>query len=152
MKFVALPFFLACITFQSVGATMIPERELPELIKDADHVMVATITKVDMVDGNGNKVTNKEARTGPGLNNQIRLHLEVKETLATTLKPSRKYVVVRLWQMWHYSLGQIQQETGRTAIFLLRGKQFDPAYPSYFQRAMEERQQIEDLLNKRGVR
>lgn len=150
MRSIAPTVLLACLASHSAGATIVDKRELPDLIKDADHVVVATITKVDMVDGKGNEVTDKQARTGPGLKNQIRLHLTVKETLSTTFERPRKYAIVRLWQMWHYSLGTIQEETGQTAIFLLKGEKFDPAYPAYFQRPLEERQQIKELLRSQG--
>jgi hypothetical protein len=150
MRSVAWVVLVACLVSQTVWSTEIEQRALPDIVKDADHVFVATIIKIDMVDGEGKNVADERARTGPDLENQIRFHLTVKESLYTTSEPSRTYVIVRLWQWWHYTLGQFQKETGQTYIFLLKGDTYDPAYPADFQRPLAERPQIEALLRSQG--
>ena len=141
---------LACLLSASAAATSIPSRELAELVTDADHVVIATVTKVSMVDGDGKEIKDREGRTGPGLKNEIRLHLEVKEVLFSTAPEASKEMIVRLWRMWHYSLGGIQDTTlGNTSIFLLKGPAHDPVYPQQFERPLQERAHIERLLSAR---
>jgi hypothetical protein len=141
---------LACLAPALASATSVPPRELEDMVKDSDHVLLATVSKVDMVDRDGDPVTDRNARTGPGIENQIRFHLEVKEVLFSTAKPAPKQVVVPLWKFWHYSLGNIQDAvTGHTGIFLLKGADFEPAWPQHFERSVEERRKIEAILKQR---
>ena len=53
------------------------EATLGEMATSADHILVGRVTGVDMVDGAGKQVQDREARTGPGLRNQIRLRVSV---------------------------------------------------------------------------
>jgi hypothetical protein len=132
-------------------ATQIAFKDLTNLVAEADHVFVGTVTRVDMVDGQGQPVTDKTARTGPGNPNQLRLHVAVdtNRILATTAKlPS--VIVVPLWGKWHDTLGNRQQEVqGKTYIFLLKGPDFQPGYPAGFMRALPEQAEIEALLKRR---
>src|SRR5262249_55679580 len=75
---------LACLGTGLASATSVRRIELPELVQRSDHVLLATVTKVDMVDANGKQVTYRAARTGPGSRNTIRFHLEVEEVIHTT--------------------------------------------------------------------
>ena len=110
-------------------------------------MVVATVTNVDMVDGWGRPVLDRDARTGPGLENEIRLHLAISEVLQTDNDRLPRTLVVPLWKAWHYSLGDIKdQATGSSGIFLLKGNDFRPAYPADFQRSLEDRAEIERLL------
>jgi hypothetical protein len=141
----------ALIMVSAAQATSVPPMKLPEMMALADHVLVATVTKVDMVNAKGHQITRSSASTGPGQKNVIRLHLEVKEVLLTNAQPPPREVVVPLWSMWHYTLGQIQQQvTGSGGIFLLRGEQFHPAHPAAFQRGLDERAEIDALLAARA--
>lgn len=136
-----------CLASLAAGATSVSARSLEEMLQDSDHVLVATVTQVDMVDAQGRQVSDPEARTGPASRNQIRFHLDVKHTLFTTARPPAQKVVVPLWQAWIYSLGQIRQAVeGNTSIFLLKGDHFEPAYPRDFERPVAQREEIEALL------
>lgn len=130
------------------SATSVKPRSLSELVRDSDHIVIATVSKVDMIDGKGKQLDDVKSRTGPGLQNQIRLHLAVHEliyTRSTTQLPP--VIVMGLWQMWHYTLGHIRNAThDTTSIFLLKGDDFQPAYPAYFQRRVSERSEINRLL------
>lgn len=128
-------------------ATIVTPKPLEEMVCEADLVVVARIAGVDMVDGRGRPVTDRDARTGPGLPNQMRFNLEVKEVLFARTKPTPRTLRVPLWQAWHYMLGTMQDDlTGTTGIFLLKGDTYEPVYPAGFQRALEERAEIVHLL------
>ena len=143
-------FALLCIAGLANATSVVP-MPLEQMVREADHVVVATVSKVDMVDGWGRPITDPEARTGPGLDNQIRLHLAVSEVLYTRNGRLPDTLVVPLWTAWHYTLGSITEAAGGTSgIFLLKGDDFQPAYPADFQRSLEERAEIERLLQAGG--
>ena len=131
-------------------ATSVAPRSLKDLVADSDHVIVATVANVDMIDGKGQPVRDDAARTGPGFSNEIRLHLEVREVLFTRRSAGLpRQVVVPLWQAWHYSLGAIRNATtGATSIFLLKGDGFIPTYPAGFQRSLSEKDEIARLIDQ----
>ena len=129
------------------NSTSVAPMPLEQMVRKADHVVVATVSKVDMIDRRGRLVADPEARTGPGLDNQIRLHLAVSEVLHTRSSRLPDILVVPLWTMWHYTLESITEAAGVTSgIFLLKGDDFQPAYPTGFQRSLDERAEIERLL------
>lgn len=131
-------------------ATSVPQMPLEDIVRSADHVVVANVTRVDMVDGRGRPVTDPQARTGPGLKNQIRFHLRVKQVLFTRAGAVPPTLTVPLWTMWHYELGGMQDVVSEEdSIFLLKGDAYEPAYHNGFQRSMDERKQIEQLLAPR---
>jgi hypothetical protein len=136
-------------------ATMVPRKELSELVADADHVLIAKVVKVEMVDGDGRKVRDRAARTGPGRDNEIRFHLALQEDglLKTNKKQVPDRIVVPLWKMWHYELGEvIDIVEGNTYIFLLKGEKFLPVYYNNFERPLSEKPHIEKLLLTRSTR
>ncbi|MGJ7900830.1 hypothetical protein [Lysobacter sp. 1R34A] len=125
-------------------------KPLEEMVRHADHVVVATIESVDMVDGRGKPIVDPRARTGPGSKNQMRFNLRVKELLFTRSPMLPPTLRVPLWTAWHYELGNIQEQvTGSTGIFLLKGDDYQPVYPADFQRPLDERKEIERLLLSR---
>lgn len=132
------------------SATSVPPRPLEELVHDADYVIIASITKVTMVDAHGKEIKDRKAMTGPSFENEIRFHLKVRSTLFTKKDVPPKVIIVRLWKEWHYELGELQNMmTGETSIFLLKGIQFDPVYEAGFQVRLEEREKIVQLLSLR---
>ena len=142
-------FLLAMCFPNLVFATSVLPKPLEEMVREADHVLVAKIVSVDLVDGDGRPLTDREAGTGPGSPNLMRLNLEVQEVLFVRMKPPPRTLRGPLWQMWNYSLGTMQDGlTGDTGIFLLKGNEFEPVYPAHFQRALEERAKIVRLLEK----
>ena len=111
---------------------------------DADHVLSGRIVRVEMVDALGRQVLDRDARTGPGLANRMRFVVEVDDVLFTTCRRPPHRVLVPLWSAWHYTLGSMQDQlTGSTGLFLLKGADFQPAYPQDFQRGPEERPLVE---------
>ena len=143
----ALLVMLAFCFAGVAAATSVPPKPLEEMVRESDHVVIATITRVDMVDGRRKPVTDRDARTGPGLTNEMRFHLKVEEVLFTRSNALSPGLMVPLWTMWHYGLGDMQDRvTGSRGIFLLKGESFEPTYPADFQRALDERPEIERLL------
>jgi hypothetical protein len=145
-----LLLLMACLPGFAL-ATSVPQKPLEDILRESDHVVVATIIGVEMVDGAGQPVTDPAARTGPGLDNRLRLLLQVKHVLFTRADRLPSTLLVPLRSMWHYELGDMQNGlVGSTGVFLLRGKNFQPAYPTYFQRSLDERPEIERLLASPG--
>lgn len=135
----------------SASATSVEPMPLEEMVRSADYIVIANIESVDMVDGRGRPVTNPKARTGPGLDNQIRFHLKVKEALFARSGAVPPTVVVPLWTMWHYTLGAMQElATKEDSVFLLTGDRYEPAYPAGFQRSMDDKARIQELLLPTG--
>jgi len=117
------------------------------MVREVDHVVVITVAKAAMINSLGRPVTVPDARTGPGLNNKIPLHLVVQEVLYTRSARLHGTLVVPLWSVWHYSLESITQAaTGTIGVFLHRGDDFRPVYPSDFQRGLVERLVVKRLL------
>lgn len=56
---------------------------LEEMAQEADHILIGRVAGVDMVDGHGKPITDPEARTGPSLDNTIRLLIKVDEVLVS---------------------------------------------------------------------
>jgi len=140
---------LICLPGLASGTSVVP-KPLEEMVREADHIVVAKIVSVDMVDGRGKPITDREARTGPGSPNRMRFNLEVHEVLfAGRGSPSRR-LRVPLWSMWHYSLGTMQDDlTGVTGIFLLKGDANEPVYPAGFQRPLKEKNEVQRLIGAR---
>ena len=130
-------------------ATQIEFKDLTNLVSQADHILVGTVTRVDMLDGKGNQVTNETARTGPGSENLLRLHVSVVTNgiVVSTAGKIPKDVVIPLWREWHDTLGNRKKEVeGKTFIFLLKAQDFQPVYFGFFMRELSERTKIERLL------
>ena len=83
----------------SIHATQIAPKTLIELMKDTDHVIIAKVTKVDMIDKDGKEVKNLDARTGPGETNEIRLHIKVvkNKILKTNAHTLPEALIIPLW-------------------------------------------------------
>lgn len=148
-----MKFLLLCVCLAASGllrATSVQPMPLDGMVRMSDHVVVAAVVRVDMIDRRGRQVADPEARTGPGLHNTIRLHLSVREVLYSRKPSLPATMVVPLWSAWHYSLGSIREAAlGTEGIFLLKGEDALPAYPANFQRALDERDEIERLLLSR---
>lgn len=129
------------------GATSVAPKALEDIVADSDHVVLARVVAVDMVNAFGMRIEDPDARSGPGSRNRIRFHLEVREVLFTACRREPRNIVVPLWSAWHYRLGQMRdQVTGSDGVFLLKGAGFEPAYPAGFQRSLDERSAIEPLV------
>ncbi len=139
---------LALMWVTTASATSVAPMTLEQIVAQSDAAVIAKIEAVDMVDGQGHQVTDPAARTGPGSDNQIRLHLVLDEAVFTRTGPVPVRITVPLWQMWHYDLGQIQRQVGQKSIFLLKGQKhtFEPAYYNDFQRPRSEGRKIRKLV------
>jgi len=91
-------------------ATLPLQATLEELARGADHIFVGRIIGVDMVDRNGTQITDPEARTGPGMNTQIRLNIQIDEVVASKAKPVPARLWVPLDGAMHISLGQVRTD------------------------------------------
>jgi len=128
------------------------EATLEEMATSADHVLVGRVTGVDMISGSGRQVRDPEARTGPGLNNQIRLRIAVDEVIATNASKVPPVLYVPLASHLHYSLGQIQAghaQESEQRLILLKGPDFQGIKPGVFMRPLQDK---EELLRLRGSR
>lgn len=118
------------------------EATLQEMAEQADHILVGRVTGVDMVDKQGRQVTDRDARTGPGLENTIRLLITVDEVLVTNAPSVPMALPVPLATHLHYTLGQIQDahanDTAKRLI-LLKGKDFVGILPGVFLRPLEDK-------------
>lgn len=145
---------IACLCLMpfTLRATQVMARPLSALVTESDHVFIGKVEKVQMVDEQGRELLDRKSRTGPGLKNELRLHVVIEKdgVLKTNAKKVPAKVVIPLWQMWHFSLGQWKDEAeGRVFIFLLKGEDFHPVYPAGFRRELSEKSSIERLLPKR---
>lgn len=143
---------LICLMLSGLAAgTSVVPKPLAEMVEEADCIVAATVTQVSMIDGQGRSIEDRNARTGPGLENQIRFHLAVEDVLRSTEAALPSSIVVPLWTMWHYQLGDITDVArGSTGIFLLECGSFEPVYPAGFQRHLSEREEIEGLIATDG--
>ncbi len=144
--------FAALLFAVQAQATQIPFRDLTNLVSDADHVLIGTVEKVDMVDAKGNQVTNETARTGPGSENQLRLHVNVPTNgvISSSAEGAPETILIPLWQRWHDTLGNRRKEVeGKTFIFLLKGNDFVPVYHGLFMREPSEKAEIEAILRSK---
>ncbi|MNN08369.1 hypothetical protein D3C81_1212220 [compost metagenome] len=129
------------------SATSVAPRPLQALVAEAEEIVVAKVLEVEMVDGAGRPVTGVKALTGPGLDNQIHLVLQVNEVMRPENGGLPGTLRVPLWSMWHDSLAAARdREMGREWIFLLKRDRHQPVYPIDFQWPLQERGRIQALM------
>lgn len=124
------------IISSSLFASMPLRKSMLQIVQGADHVLSVNIVGVDMIDREGNQINDTSAKTGPGLSNQIRLISKVTKVHQTNSKKVPNEIRVPLDSFMHYSLGQIEKYyKDRTvpAIFVLKGKKFEPVFAGLFQ-------------------
>ena len=125
---------------------------LDKLAKNTDHVLTGYVTGVDMIDGDGNQITDLKARTGPGLKNKIRLIVQIHEVHLTSEKSVPNELAIPLASHLHYSFGQIKNAhsfDGRKFLVLLKGKDFQPPFSGVFSRDLDELKEVLNIINKR---
>ncbi len=148
LKFVfLLLFFVSNTAFASFPIEVTDE----ELITKTDHILIGRVIGVDMIDGDGNQVTDLKARTGPGLNNKIRLIFAVDEVLVTNSSSVAEKLFIPLDSFMHFSLGQIREhypENTGQRLLLLSGSEFQPPVAGHFQRSLENKNYYLELFNK----
>ena len=118
------------------------EASLEEMAQQADHILVGRVAGVDMVDGRGNPVKDPEARTGPGLDNTIRLLIQVDQVLVSNATKVADVIPVPLASHLHYRLGQIQEAhegDEEVRLVLLKGSEFVGIKPGVFLRPLTDK-------------
>ena len=125
---------------------------LEKLAKNTDHVLTGYVSGVDMIDGEGNQISDLKARTGPGSKNKIRLIIQVQKVHLTSEKSFPNELAVPLASHLHYSFGQIKKAhsfDGREFLILLKGKDFQPPFSGVFSRNLSELKEVVSLIKKR---
>ena len=119
------------------------EATLEEMSQQADHVLIGRVVGVDMVDDRGKPVVDPESRTGPGLNNTIRLLIRVDQVLASNVSKVPDVLPVPLATHLHYTLGQIQEAHAADEdvyLVLLKGPDFVGIKPGVFLRPIGDKE------------
>ena len=118
------------------------EADLEEMAQQADHILVGRVSGVDMVDGRGRPVKDPEARTGPSLDNTIRLLIQVDQVLVSNAAKVLDVIPVPLAPHLHYKLGQIQEAhegDDEVRLVLLKGSDFVGIKPGVFLRPLTDK-------------
>ncbi len=129
----------------SLFASMPLQKSMLQIVNGSNHVLSVNIIGVDMIDEEGNQITDPNAKTGPGLKNQIRLISKVTKVHHTNSKKVPDEIRVPLDSFMHYSLGQISKYyKDRTvpALFVLKGKDYHPVFAGLFQFPQHELETI----------
>ena len=125
---------------------------LDELAKNTDHVLTGYVIGVDMIDGDGNQITDLKARTGPGSKNKIRLIVKVHEVHLTSEKSVPNELAIPLASHLHYSFGQIKSahsSDGSKFLVLLKGEDFQPPFSGVFSKGLDELDEVLNIISKR---
>lgn len=147
-RYLILLYFFTWQAIASVPLQMSDD----ELAAKTDHVFVAHVVEVDMIDGKGRKVTDDDAKTGPGSENVIRLKVKIDEILVTNMKESPKVLYIPLDSFMHYSLGQIKKahaDKNPKFLLLLAGDEFTPPQAGVFQRDMTKKSFFVERVGKK---
>ncbi|MDF3056130.1 MAG: hypothetical protein K0R17_345 [Rariglobus sp.] len=135
----------------TVYATQVANKTLPELVADSDHVVIGTVKAVKMHTWLGFETTNPKSRTGPGGTNELRWTVTIapSDILYTIKKTVPKEIIIRQWQRWHMDLEGSKHHEGKTYIFLLKGGDMHYVYPAWYYRDLSDRPEIEELLKSK---
>lgn len=144
--------FLMVMVFASLAIASVPlEATLEEMAKSADHILAGRVIGVDMVDAKGAQITDREARTGPGLTNTIRLKISIDEVFFTNARPVPKLLNVPLDPFLHYTLGQIQDAhrgDNSVRLLLLKGSDFSGIMAGVFFRPISDKTEAIRIYEK----
>ena len=136
LRYLTLLCLLTLQAFASIPLQMTDA----ELAAKSDHLFVAHVIAVDMIDGKGRQITDTDAMTGPGLKNLIRLKVKIDQVLVTTAKEPPKELYIPLDPFMHYRFGEVKKaHTGDESKFLLllAGDKFTPPQPGVFRRDLK---------------
>jgi hypothetical protein len=132
---------LYLLTLQAIASVPLQLSD-DELAAKSDHVFVAHVVAVDMIDGKGRNVDDDDAKTGPGSENVIRLKVKIDEVLFTNAKESPKELYIPLDSFMHYRLKQVKEaHAGKNSKFLLllAGDKFTPPQAGVFRRDLTKK-------------
>lgn len=148
-RFIARYWFLVASWWllSSMAANASTPVQIPDgqLIKNTDHLLVAHVVDVDMVDEKGREITDLKAKAGPSLTNIIRLIIEVDEVLLTNAPVVPKRLKIPLDPFMQYNLGQIKAaHAGKQPpiLLMLKGANFLPPFPGVFTRSLDEKEKF----------
>ena len=147
MRIFALIAFLATSPLV-VWATTIELTPIDRQVADADLIVVGQVTEVTLHGRFGWRIRDPEGRTGPGLPNELRLHVRVTRQLkGPPLKMQE--LVLPMWKMWHNSLKDASDVyAARTWIFFLN-RDAKPANIAEFVHFEGELTDIEKILSQK---
>jgi len=147
MKYIVILF---TILFPFHAYSSMPlEVSLKELVENSDHLLAGHVVGVDMINEQGEEITDADARTGPGSKNTIRLLIKVDEVIISTSSSVPDLLKVPLDPFMHYSLGQIKEahnSEGEKFLLLLKGSGFQPPFAGIFGRDLSEKEEIIRLI------
>lgn len=121
---------------------------LPNLVAKADFILIGTVTKIDLFEPDGRRLTKEYySANGPGRNNTIRFLIKVDQAhpLKSKTKDLPKNLVISTIWKYFSTVPQMQAFQGQTMIFLL-GDKFEPVAPYNFLQPMREKATIEQFL------
>ncbi len=144
------PTLLYLFTLQAVASVPLQMSD-DQLAAKSDHVFVAHVIGVDMIDGKGREIKDEDAMTGPGLKNVIRLKVRIDRVLVTNAKETPKELYVPLDSFMHHRLGEVKEaHAGRNPKFLLllAGGKFTPPQAGVFRRDLKEKSFFVERVGK----
>lgn len=136
LRYLTLLYLLTLQAFSSIPLQLSDD----ELADQSDHVFVAHVIGVDMIDGKGRVIKDDDAMTGPSFENVIRLKVQIDEVLVTNAKEPPKELYIPLDPFMHYRLGEVKKaHAGENPKFLLllAGAKFAPPKPGVFRRDLK---------------
>ena len=139
MSRIIMFMLLLVASFANAGVPL--QATLEEMAKSADHILAGRVIAVDMVDAEGAQISDRAARTGPGLTNTIRLLISVDKVFVTNARPVPKLLAVPLAPFLHYTLGQIQDAhrgDNTRRLLLLKGPDFSGIKAGVFFRPISD--------------
>jgi hypothetical protein len=133
-------------------ATQVAPRDLEKLVAESDFIFHGTVTKVDMLNGNGEEITDLESSTGPGIPNSLRLHIKVdkEKILYSSIDKIPDVIIVPLWKRWHNRLKYAKADESKKYVFLLKkqDKGLTWVYPAGWKRKLDEVSEIKRFINR----
>lgn len=129
------------------SATKMGTVGLAALVKMSDVIVVAKVSKVDMIDGAGKPVNDARARTGLGSQNTIRLFLLVDQVLFNNGSRTPAIIVVSEPRAKILNLGSVRDlSKERMEIYFLKKGSYEPAHPDSFRSNLSEKPAIVKLI------
>jgi len=126
-----------------------------DLVNHSDHLLVGHVVGVDMIDGQGKKITDLDARTGPSSTNRIRLVVKVDEVVITNALSVPQTLKVPLDPMMHYKLRDVKASHSKESkpfLLLLEGSDFQPPFSGVFGRPLSEKEELITLIKSKKVK
>ena len=137
--------FMCLLTTKAAYSTTYPMISLDSLVEKSNHIFVAKIVRIEVIDRNGKQITAPDASTS---RNTIKYHLKVdlNNILKTSLDKLPKEITVSNSNKYHGSVSRLQKFIGTARIFLL-SSQFSPVYTADWIKPISEKETIFNLIN-----